>query len=302
MEIIIDDREHAIIPLFNEFTTPCVDFKVGRINYGDYAVMYNGNTLMLIERKTWKDLAASIKDGRKHNIEKIIKMRCDTNCQLFYLIEGNPIPKSTTKFARIPCKNLRAHLDHLMFRDNVHIIYSKNKQNTVYRIFELVKNYLSIVPSPLLQYNTTGGGVEQLKKQIVCEKAETYKLWCAIPNITEKTANLFINKGYHISDLLLKKITKTQIFELKYPNNYVVGKRSEKIWKSISLNDVHIKILSQIKGVTKKTAIVILNKYTFTSLMNGDTTIEMISGLKKTSKKKIGVVVASRIINKLTKP
>lgn len=303
VEIIIDDREQSIIPLFNAFAKPSADFKVSRINYGDYAVMYKKHIIMLIERKTWKDLAASIKDGRKHNVEKLLKMKCDTGCKLFYLIEGNPIPKSTTKFARIPCKNLKAHLDHLMFRDDIHIIYSKNKQNTVYRIFEIVRNYLSITPSPLLKYadDVDGGGVKQLKNKIVCEKADTYKLWCAIPNITEKTASLFINKGHHISDLLLKKITKEQIFELKYANNYVVGKRAEKIWKSISSHAVHIKILSQIRGVTKKTSELILDSCSLESLMNGETTIEMVSNIQKTGNKKIGIVVASRIINKLTK-
>lgn len=303
VDIIIDDREQAIIPLFNSFTNPSANYKVSRINYGDYAVMYKNHTLMLIERKTWKDMSSSIKDGRKHNVEKLKKIRTKTNCKLFYLIEGNPIPKSTTRFARIPCKNLRAHLDHLMIRDNIHIIHSKNKKNTVYRIFEIVRNYLSITPSPLLKYDAMdgGGGISQLKEKIVCEKADTYKLWCAIPNITEKTASLFINKGYHISDLLLKKISKEQIFELKYANNYVIGKRSEKIWKSISSNEVHIKILSQIKGVTKKTAEIILNTYKFESLMNGETSIEMLSIIQKTSSKKLGIVVASRIINKLTK-
>ena len=143
---------------------------------------------------------------------------------------------------------------------------------------------------------------KQLKEKIVCEKANTYKIWCAIPNITEKTASLFINKGYHISDLLLKKISKEQIFELKYANNYVIGKRSEKIWKSISSHTVHIKLLSQIVGVTKNTAGIILESFEFVSLMNGDTTIDMLSNIQKTSNKKLGIVVSSRIINKLTKP
>lgn len=295
VEIIIDDRETAVIPFFNEFPNPSAQFKVERINFGDYAVMYDDKILIIIERKTWKDLSASIKDGRKHNIEKLKKIRSDTGCQIFYLIEGNPIPKSTTKFARIPHKNLQAHLDHLILRDNVRVIYSKNQKGTVFRIFELVRNYLSIQP-PLINLVEAAGGVEQLKKQVVSEEANIYKLWCAIPNITEKTASIFIEKKYHISDLFLKKITKDEIYALKYPNNYVIGKRSEKIWKALSEPETHIKVLQQIKGITKQTA-EILQPH-FLNIMKGTIQAEELSKIKK-KKKCLGKVVAGRIIKYL---
>ena len=57
-----------------------------------------------------------------------------------------------------------------------------------------------------------------------------------MPNITEKTACLFINKGYHISDLILGNISKDSIYSMTYPNGYIIGKRSEKIWKSTRLS------------------------------------------------------------------
>ena len=103
MELIIDDREHNVIPFFNTAVIPPnISYKVSRINYGDYSLVYEDKIIFIIERKTWKDLAASLKDGRSKNIQNLLKIREDTNCILIYLIEGNPIPSSSAVFCRLP--------------------------------------------------------------------------------------------------------------------------------------------------------------------------------------------------------
>ena len=74
VEIIVDDREQKVIPYFNGFTmSPNITFKVSRVNHGDYSVLYRDYILFIIERKTWKDLAASLRDGRKENTKKLLK-------------------------------------------------------------------------------------------------------------------------------------------------------------------------------------------------------------------------------------
>lgn len=308
IQIIVDDREHTVIPYFKEYkcnTISPITYCVKRINVGDYSIVYKERILMSIERKTWKDLAASIKDGRKDNITKMIKLRNDTSCQLFYLIEGNPLPNPSTKFCRISYKNLRSHLDHLSLRDNVHIIHSKNQKNTVDRIFELVKNYLTIKPSQLLTIGTgeiiAGNAIEKLKeKLILSEDAINYKIWSCLPNITEKTASLFINKGYHIADLILGNITQDQIYAFKYENGYIIGARSTKIWNGSRIKDINNKyfnkMLTQIRGVTKKTATIILSTISIENLLKGCVSIEVISNINKTPTKKIGKKVSNLLL------
>ena len=144
MEIIVDDREKAIIPFMAEISLKYnINYKVQRNQIGDYAIIYRDNILLIIERKTWLDLAASMRDGRKENVKKLLNLREQTGCNIAYLIEGDANPAFTKKYGRLPVKNLRAHLDHLMFRDNIHIIYSKNELYTAERLFELGQNYLS---------------------------------------------------------------------------------------------------------------------------------------------------------------
>ena len=307
LQILVDDREKHVIPHFKEhepFTkNHNITYKVSRLTTSDYAIMYKDNILVLIERKTWKDLASSIKDGRSKNLSKLLEVRKETNCKVMYLIEGKPIPSKTAKYGRIPYKNLRAHLDHLMFRDNIHIVHTRTKQQTVERIYEMCKNYLSIKPSilPVSSSNSHKKGGAILKKKI--EKSTEsiiYEIWCCVPNITEKTACLFINKGHHVGDLLLGNISKEDIYSLKYDNGYIIGKRSEKIWKNSRINDanknVFIKMLCCINGITKTTAGKILDKISFSDLISGKIEKKQISDIQKSEKRKVGNKVAGEII------
>jgi ERCC4-type nuclease len=342
IQIIIDDREKHVIPFFEDYVkskkykTPNITHKVERVNIGDYSILCNGFIIFNIERKTWKDLASSIKDGRKNNVHKMIKLREETKshqlpngCQLMYLMEGPPIPKSTSRYGRIPYKNLRSHLDHIMFNYNIHVIHSKNKQGTVERLYEICRNFMTITPNPILniinkpiasstcqavtkstiELNTNvkdlkcinGGAIQQLKtKTPVSETAITYRIWSCIPNITEKTACLFINKKYHISDLILDKISQDEIYALKYENGYIIGKRAVKIWECSKIlpknTKYFINMLSQINGVTKKTANVILVTISLKKLLKGEISIDTLTNIKKTDGgQNIGKIVASRI-------
>jgi hypothetical protein len=100
--------------------------------------------MFVFERKSWADLAASIKDGRKDNIQKMLKLRDQIGCKLFMLIEGPARFSPTHKIGRIPYKNLQAYLDHIVVRDGIFIIYSKSYTDTPLRLLEFIKNYLSL--------------------------------------------------------------------------------------------------------------------------------------------------------------
>jgi ERCC4-type nuclease len=358
--ILIDDREKNVIPFF-KINACGINYKVTRVTIGDYAVLYRDKILFIIERKTWADLASSIKDGRKNNVKKMIKARNDTNCILIYLIEGNPIPSDKSKYGRIPYKNLRSHLDHLIFRDNIHIIHSKDMDHTSRRIYELVRNYNTITPSILKSIEpgvvelgvvepndiepndiepndiepgvvepndiepgvvepgvvSNGGyicenscisGIDIMKQKfIVSEQTIIYKIWCCLPQITERTAMIFIDKKYHISDLLLNRIDKDTIFNMKYTSGAIIGKRSNKIHKISIVNNKHIyekgssnkffiKMLVCLNGITKKTGAIILNNISFKDLLENKVSINELKDIQKTTKTKLGEKAAIKIL------
>jgi len=71
MEIIVDDRERAIVQYMQQYSDELhINFKVKRLEVGDYAIVYKNHIICTIERKTWIDLAAIMRDGRKENVNK----------------------------------------------------------------------------------------------------------------------------------------------------------------------------------------------------------------------------------------
>ena len=320
LEIVVDTRERAVIPFFEESNSE-FSFRIDQVNVGDYSVLYRGYILFIIERKTWGDLADSLRDGRSKNVKKMMKVREETGCKLIYLIEGPAFPNRTKKFKRMPMSNLRAHLDHLTFRDDIHMAYSKNQQDTVIRIHELVKNYVSIKPSPLsiiddLIYKkeqettvvgagTINGNAEKLKEKIPIIPSDViYKIWCCVPNITERSASIFIDAGYHISDLILGYITKETIYSMRYANGCIIGKRADKIINGSKLAPInikyYIKMLSQINGLTKDTATRILESFDFKNILIGEITQNQLESFDRTPKRKLGKKLSTEIVKYFT--
>ena len=153
--IIVDDRERAIFPYLEQPAKASqISYAIRRINVGDYAICCDKQIKMIIERKTWEDLAASFRDGRKANVAKLLSARQETGCILTYLIEGPACPRPGALFGRIPINNLRAHLDHLALRDNIHIIYSSDLAYSGMRLFELAKNMRSLTTSTHEPHNS----------------------------------------------------------------------------------------------------------------------------------------------------
>jgi ERCC4-type nuclease len=146
-QLIIDDREHKIKPYLKriENSYPFIDFIYKRITVGDYCISYGGQILFLIERKTWSDLSSSIRDGRKNNVKKLLELKKEhPQIIIFYLIEGKSRYTPSTKICRVPFKNLQSHLDHLVMRDGIQVIFSKNNEDTAFRLVELIKNFTTL--------------------------------------------------------------------------------------------------------------------------------------------------------------
>lgn len=309
VKLIIDDREKATVGYFDVGKTGAgsraFDIEVKRIHVGDYAICDDGAVVAIIERKTWKDLAASFKDGRKENVNNLLELRKSQDCCIFYLIEGPARASPTTKFGRIPYKNLQAHLDHLMLRDGIGVLHSKNEQDTAARLQEFCQNYTTLRATRVRETkakNPTSGGRDDPDDPLTTRTPKSdmriiYDMWCSVPHITNVTASLFIDK-YSLADLILGKISKDDIYTMRYPSGAILGKRAEKIIK-IADHDSNTarysKILECIPGVSKTVAVKVLEKYSMQELLTS-TTASDIAEIKKTSKLRIGPKVAERIV------
>ena len=311
MEIIVDDRERAIIPYLEDVShTTHLNYKIQRNEVGDYAITYKGCILMVIERKTWTDLAASFRDGRKENILKLLELRERTGCQIAYLIEGDATPIKTKLYSRIPIKNLRAHLDHLAIRDGIHMIYSKNEQYTAERLFELASNYLSLDEIIKSVDETIGGSnADELKNDMNVEVSITEQVLRCLPGVGSIVSTVLAENGITLHSLYHQKYTVDEISTLKYSSGAFLGiERGRKIVEgtqkminsqSVANLKIHSRILATVPLITIKTADIILQHTTLADILNGSVSIDTLADIDKTEKTKVGHKAANNIVELL---
>ncbi len=114
---------------------------------GDYIIMlpskYNPEVKIvaaIFERKTWKDLAASIKDQRAvRQHSQMENMRRKKGCFLYYIIEGNLSYAPDTEIARVPFNKLHAKIRCMSLR-GVHSFQTKNQMETADILINLARD------------------------------------------------------------------------------------------------------------------------------------------------------------------
>ncbi len=84
VEILIDNREHAMIDMLNESKCPII---VSQLDIGDIQYKYAGELKLIIERKSINDLIASVKDGR-YKEQKFRLVHASNSACIMYIIEG----------------------------------------------------------------------------------------------------------------------------------------------------------------------------------------------------------------------
>lgn len=299
--ILVDNRERKIHHIFDEVEQYGIPYYIEHVTTGDMAICCNGKIMNIIERKTLKDLAASLRDGRITNMDKMTTLREETGCKVSYLIVGPKNPKETRKFGRISYKSLQSHLDHAQFLHNVFVLKAATEQEGVQRLFTMARNYETM---DLSEY-TKGGGHESLlkKKHEPTDEVILRNMWCSIPCITHNNLTNFLD-NYTLHDLFSGKITKDEISVMRYPSGVTIGpKKAKKILDAT--NDQYIigRMLAEIPGITKKTAGLILDKYSFTKIWKRasdpekyDKILKKIASIKKTPKRKIGEAVAKKLL------
>lgn len=323
--ILIDDRERdkktgvgrynkgreSIINYFGPFVEKhctkgrMIVAEVKHMVVGDYAIMLHGKThsklVMAIERKTLPDLAGSIKGRLNSQIEAMKDLREKEKCQLLIILEGvSAFPKKTTTYGNIPYGNLHAKLRHMLIRDNIPWIVSKNQTHTAEIICDLASDYITLTERGDLDIDFAKGVLGGVPEQLTKRKENPdhliiLKMWCAVPGLHEHVS-MVLKKDHQLSELLLGEVPVEEIANLKYASGVLVGKkRAEKIRKSALMYSTHVKIFSEIPGVSKSAAERILSR-----VENGLFGLYFmeeneIKNLQKTDKTKVGPKLAERI-------
>lgn len=132
MNIIVDTREHTILSLLPKNNDSFM-ITSENLTIGDIHLCTPDNTpIVIFERKTVNDLAASIQDGRYK--EQSIRLHNSTipNHHIIFLIEGDIDNYKGNSFSKhsITSKALRSSIVSVLYTKGFSVLFSKNTQDS----------------------------------------------------------------------------------------------------------------------------------------------------------------------------
>ena len=308
--LISDTREKHLHKLINDIFEPKqIKHVISQINTGDYLIC-DGigdecNILACIERKTLKDYAASFKDGRYRNTDKMINLRNKTGCQLYYFVEGNVFLKPHYKIAGIPYQNIINSINHQMIRDNIHTVRTKDELGTATRLLEFIESFVKIDVPFLHPIDTTGGGgksepVLKLVNGIIPKDDITIAtdMWASLAYISPATGRCIIDI-YSFSDLFKPDV---DITILKTPSGRKITKKGIASIKSLigGCKKAAIRILTGIPGISKTVAAQIVNVHSLPNIIENNSLLIDFKIQQKNREVNLGDIKINRILKFLT--
>lgn len=194
IEIYIDNRERDLIKLFNENNNNII---LKNLDIGDIVYKENDEIIYIIERKTFNDLGASIKDGRYK--EQKIRLLSNSNGNVFYILEGNMNMCNT-----LNNKALLGSIINMTFRDNIKLIFSYDLNQT-YKILLQIKEkfnngkFNKIVNDDLNKYTSS---IKLNKKDNMTKLNCNIIQLATIPGVSKNISTIILDNYNTISNLI----------------------------------------------------------------------------------------------------
>jgi ERCC4-type nuclease len=277
--LAVDNRERKILAHTNELNE--IKWEAKQLTVGDYAWHRDGELIALAERKTLEDYAASLKDGRANNKDKMLDLREKTGCRVFYIIEGPKSPSPNAQFARIAYKCIKRSIQHLMFRDGIIIIQTVNTLDTARELVELTLSIDTLIDKigdasflrqrtsaiasagtstststsaiTIASTSTADFALDELTTPIKKSDHDIVReMWSCFKGVTVETADSYIAK-WSVADIVTKKIPRTVIEEHRMPSR---RKISTTVVNALLTSGpvIDSKLLSKIPQISTRTA------------------------------------------------
>jgi len=272
--LIADARERAVTP----FLTTLLSNRLvagKQVNTGDYLVCETGNggpkIRACIERKSLTDFAASFKDGRHANVQKMRDLRDKTGCQLYYIIEGPAFPSPSRRFGHIPYGNILSAITNLMVRDSIMIIQTENEAHTAKRLSDLITAF---DVNDLKQKNT----IAPTNHVHVSAQSEAAQLSLATTSgeLADSSTNTSANSGQGDPasvSLLASYDAIENIDQQSIPECLTVPIRQ-------SDEDIIVTVWSKLKGISANVGKMISGEFSIADLATGKISMERIKNLR----------------------
>jgi ERCC4-type nuclease len=238
LEFIIDNREHISETLKNKLEKLKNDTSVITISnlaVGDYQYNWNNNPLLVIERKTIADYAASIKDGR-HREQKGRLLSSFNKSKIMYLIEGDLTHNNSSyKFNNVSKDTIISAIFNTILRDQIQVFHTANTDETIEVITSLFikiqKQGLTFIEEQKESYNDNLVDTAKITKggNMTPELSFRMMLNC-IPYVSNKISTRITKYHDNMSNFIchLKDID-TKENRIKYISNLKTDEKENRI-------------------------------------------------------------------------
>lgn len=257
--MVVDDREAQVLPFIQTyFGQEASHYIKKRIEYGDYLLCQDSAVLACFERKTLKDFASSLRDGRMENKKKMFHLRDQTGCQLYYIIEGTAFAEPSWAFTKgMTYQTIRTSMITMPLRDGIHIIQSKNEEYTAQLLASITKQ-ANRVESVYMYPKTQEGEITEVAPgelpaivtagYQVSDEEYAIKMWASLPGVSPSVAKILVD---NVS--VMEVATNTAVWEgLRTASGRMFVKKARESLTALTHRNVfiHTKILSGINGIT----------------------------------------------------
>jgi ERCC4-type nuclease len=240
MDIIIDYRETDLIKEMNKRNTnDKLTISNANLELGDIQFNLNGSSILIFERKTVSDLAASISDGRYKEQSHRLTNASLANHKIYYLIEGN-ISAHKSKYSRITSSAMLSSLCSLSYIKGFSIWNTASLHETTTFLLQWATKILKEHPKPDTIANNpmlnTPVYTEAIK---ISKKSQTTKenilaiMLMQVPGVSSAIANtisdLYNNNIYELCTAI--KANKECLNNIKYNPKYYPSLTSQPIRK-----------------------------------------------------------------------
>lgn len=243
MFIKIDSRESDVMINMNLlFKEHSHDIKLQQLPLGDI-IIENSNKKeeLIIERKSLRDLAASIKDGRYNEQSFRLNNYGIHNHNIIYIIEGD-LERYDEKKTRIEKKTIYSALITLMLYKGFSVVRTKNVNETCEFVIHMANKMEKEKKRKKFYLND---GEEMLNNMLVIDTSDCLTKENCESNSSEKEEFHFMNN----TDI--KNITSKHYCE--------VMKKTKK--SNITKENIGEILLSNIPNVSAKSSIAIMEKF-----------------------------------------
>ena len=323
MDIIlkVDHRERAIHEhinaIFAEKPTFCVDIQppeYTQLDIADYVIVAQTENeckvLAIIERKTLEDYAASLKDGRIMNTEKLLKLREESGCQVYYLIEGNINTGYDTQICGIEYYKILANIRDAQIIHNINILNTSNKLHTARELKFLLERYTKTYDEISHNIKTSGGFDEIVEKcKPTKEQVLRNELVIIWTNLLSNSAKIKTNRSPSLASVVLASkftlkswldglIKLEDVIDIKVNNRRLNGNIIDLLTEPMT-PDLQLKALTTINGISERCAKGILEKTTINDIIKKKSTINIVvfgnNKLGEAKRDKISLIFRARL-------